>query len=191
MSVIIKALREGHIELAVMLIKNSAPYQVCLYDETGQTALHVAVQKNYLDIASLLLEKGANINALAHDDAYQRMTPLHYAALTGNIVATRLLLNWGADITIENGDRLNAASVALKHGFESIAKTIHQHANYKPKFNWPLRLPLAKKPVEKQDAPFAKNTYDLQTKQLLSSRPQSNVVDFLSYKLKKSTRFIR
>lgn len=188
MSIITKAIREGHIELAMMLIKNAVPYQVCQYDETGQTALHLAIQKNYLDLASALLENGANIDAYARDEGYHRMTPLHYAALTGNLVATRLLLNWGANVSIENGDGLNASSLALKHGFVAIAKAINQHANYKQKFSWPLRLPLTNKTTIKDNSKAEFVTpYHFKTHQV-SSNPDNKVVDFLAYKLKKSSQ---
>ncbi|MCS5707524.1 ankyrin repeat domain-containing protein [Candidatus Berkiella cookevillensis] len=187
MTIIIKALNEGHIELAMTLIQNSVPYQVCQYDESGQTALHIAIQKNYLDVTCALLENGANIDAYARDSAYHRMTPMHYAALTGNLVAARLLLNWGADITLENGDGLNPASLALKHGFVAIAKVINQQANYKPKFAWPLRLPLSKKMHNKEQSPTAHITpYPFQLHKTELYQRDSKVVDFLAYKLKRT-----
>lgn len=189
MSIITNAIRDGHVELAMMLVKNAVPYQVCQYDDMGQTALHLAVQKNYLDIASALLENGANIDAYGRDEAYHRMTPLHYAALTGNLVAARLLLNWGADISVENGDGLNASSLALKHGFVEIAKAINQHANYKQRFSWPLRLPLSKKTSVKQSGsidPFPPFRHE--KPEASGHKEGANVVDFLAYKTRKNLR---
>jgi ankyrin repeat protein len=192
-TIIINALREEHVELAMTLIQNSAPYQICQYDHTGQTALHIAIQKNYLDIACALLEKGADINAFARDHGYHRMTPLHYAALTGNLVASRLLLNWGANTSLENGDRLTPATLALKHGFIAIAKIINQSEPQKPKFNWPLRMPLAKKP--KTTAEKMLNTYSVHqlndSYQKINARrnrkhnEHNNIIDFVAYKEKK------
>lgn len=193
MTIIINALREDHVELAMTLIQNSAPYQICQYDHTGQTALHIAIQKNYLDIACILLEKGADINAFARDHAYHRMTPLHYAALTGNLVASRLLLNWGANTSLENGDRLTPATLALKHGFIAIAKVINQKEPQKPKFNWPLRMPLARKPRD----PARENTHSYnsfhvhqlsepyQNMRRAEQGARNNVVDFVAYKQRK------
>ncbi len=193
MTIIINALREDHVELAMTLIQNSAPYQICQYDHTGQTALHIAIQKNYLDIACALLEKGADINAFARDHAYHRMTPLHYAALTGNLVASRLLLNWGANTSLENGDRLTPATLALKHGFIAIAKVINQKEPQKPKFNWPLRMPLARKPRaparEKTHSYNSFNVHQLsdpyQNMRQAEQGTRNNVVDFVAYKQRK------
>ena len=186
MTIIINALREDHVELAMALIKDSSPYQVCQYDHTGQTALHIAIQKSYLDVACALLEKGADINAFARDHAYHRMTPLHYAALTGNLVATRLLLNWGANTDLENGDRLTASSLALKHGFIAIAKLINQREPQKPKFNWPLRMPLPRKKSSFQAEPLSPFSIHPLNNQYTKSRDcNDNVIDFAAYKQRK------
>lgn len=187
MTIIINALREDHLELAMALIKDSSPYQICQYDHTGQTALHIAIQKSYLDIASALLEKGADINAFARDHAYHRMTPLHYASLTGNLVATRLLLNWGANTDLENGDRLTPSSLALKHGFIAIAKLINQREPQKPKFNWPLRMPLPRKKQSAQSSSLAPFHYHTLEGDFAKSdeRKVSNVIDFAAYKQRK------
>lgn len=39
-------------------------------DALKNTALHFAAQKNYIQVAKLLLDNGANVNALAHEDAH-------------------------------------------------------------------------------------------------------------------------
>jgi len=129
MSVIIYVLCQGQSELALSLIKTSLPKDINAYEE-GQTALHLAIQKNHLDIAKALLEKRANINALANDPAYRNMTPLHYAALTNNIAATRLLLAWGANTTLQNSYGHSAAMIAKQQGFFALEKLIEQQARY-------------------------------------------------------------
>ena len=59
----------------------------------GMTPLHLAVEKRLLEIASLLLDRGADINAVDHLDK----TPLHIATLLGDLEMVSLLLNRGAD----------------------------------------------------------------------------------------------
>ncbi|HRE33149.1 MAG TPA: ankyrin repeat domain-containing protein, partial [Candidatus Berkiella sp.] len=141
MSIIINALRQGHTELALALIQHAKPYQVSQYDSQGQTALHLAIQKNFIGVAKALLEKGANINALATDLSYTHMTPLHYAALTGNLKAIQLLLTWGANIHLENGQFHTAATIAYQHGFLEIARLIEQHQRHNVKYQWPAHKP--------------------------------------------------
>jgi ankyrin repeat protein len=137
---IIKALKNGDRELAVKLISNAQPYQTCLYDDEGQTALHIAIQKNYIDIVQKLLEKGANINALASDDCYGYMTPLHYAALTGNLHLSKLLLNWGANRNIENKRNMTASTLAYQHGHIEIARLI-ERGEKAQSYRWPVNVP--------------------------------------------------
>jgi ankyrin repeat protein/uncharacterized protein YecT (DUF1311 family) len=59
-----------------------------------KTALLVAVDRGFRDIASLLLEAGADPNATADDG---RM-PLHFAGFNGDAPMARLLIAHGADV---------------------------------------------------------------------------------------------
>jgi len=183
MSIIINALRQGHKELALALIQHAKPYQVCLYDQQGQTALHLAVQKNLPDVVKALLEKGANINALATDPSYTHMTPLHYAALTGNQKIAQLLLAWGANIHLENGQYLTPATVAYQHGFLEIARMIEQRHRHAVKYQWPQHLPFQNK--AKELAPRKMVELRNSTIENLGARQIGNVVDFAEYRKKK------
>src|SRR5690606_13305739 len=53
-------------------------------------------------------------------------TPLHLAAYNGHLSAVEALMAAGADLTIENGDGLTAADVALKKDKGRIAKILQQ-----------------------------------------------------------------
>ena len=55
--------------------------------EDGWTPLHCAATEGHIEVAELLLEKGANANA--QDNS--RMTPLDYARNFGNTEMERLL----------------------------------------------------------------------------------------------------
>lgn len=178
MSIIINALRQGHKELALALIQHSKQYQVCQYDQQGQTALHLAVQKNFMEVVKALLEKGANINALATDPSYTHMTPLHYAALTGNFKAAQLLLTWGANIHLENGQFITAATLAYQHGFTDVARLIEQSQRATVKFQWPQNQ-LSKTPMLAQ-----RNT----TVESLQAKTVNNVINFNEYRKKKASK---
>lgn len=185
MSLIIRALKEAQRELAIKLISHALPYQVCLYDEEGQTALHLAISKNYIDIAQKLLEKGANINAFASDPSYGYMTPLHYAALTGNLHATKLLLNWGASRHLENQRQMTASTLAYQHGFIEIARLIEK-GNSHDHYSWPVNVPT------KQFLPFnpkpliesfeSNKTPKREGKTTTTLNRTGNIIDFMAYK---------
>ena len=106
------------------------------YDET---ALMLAAINNQLDLAKLLIERGADINRpgwtplhyaatrghldmmhlLIENDAYidseasNGNTPLMMAAFSGPPLAVKLLLEEGADPTLVNHDNVSALDLAL------------------------------------------------------------------------------
>jgi ankyrin repeat protein len=183
MSLIIKALRQGNPQYAYRLIQQALPYEICLRDEGGQTALHIAVQKNYLEIVKCLLDKGAQINAQANDNGYTYMTPLHYAALTGNLAATQLLLVYGANTLIENGHFHTAPIVAYQHGFVEVARTIERHDS-KNISQREIESSLDRKKLELQNSSI--HTLETRTWLLQRSKPANNIIDFKKRKNRKS-----
>lgn len=63
-------------------------------DKTGYTSLHFAVEGGYLEIVSLLLEKGADVNSITHNSA----TALHLAIRNkDNYKIVTALLDKGAN----------------------------------------------------------------------------------------------
>ena len=68
-------------------------------NRSGQTALHIAIQKGHIRMARLLLGKGgADINLQDIDG----QTAIHLAAEKGSSEAVDFLLRKGADVTVEN-----------------------------------------------------------------------------------------
>ena len=63
------------------------------------TALHMAAMNSRLDVAKLLIERGADVNYLAHNKFPKNVvgTPLHFAACAGANAMVQLLLERGAD----------------------------------------------------------------------------------------------
>lgn len=66
-----------------------------LADDLGITALHGAAKKGHLQVAALLILRGAHVNARAR--AWRDETPLHYAAKYGHEKVVSLLLAHGGD----------------------------------------------------------------------------------------------
>jgi ankyrin repeat protein len=73
--------------------------------------LHLAIHYGNTDVATLLLDRGADINAQAHSAlgggtyAMGRMTPLHVAATRGQADLARLLIARGADTSAREQQR--------------------------------------------------------------------------------------
>jgi ankyrin repeat protein len=98
------AAKEGHVDIAALLIKNRAEVNERINsrdDPSGLTPLHIAAYSNHVDVVELLIGAGAQINV---HGTYGH-TPLEYAAGRGDKDIVELLLAKGADI--EAGDDWN------------------------------------------------------------------------------------
>jgi ankyrin repeat protein len=89
-------------------------------NRSGWTALHYAAAGGHGEIVKLLLDKGAQIDAIATHG----ITPLILAAREGKHDAIIVLLERGADRTLRDSERLDAAQVAEKLGKPLVAETI-------------------------------------------------------------------
>jgi len=77
----------------------------------GHTALHCACQKGHLEVAKLLVEKGADISARSLGE----WTPLHSACFNGHLDVVKWLVSEkGADTTARN--MLNVTPLELASG---------------------------------------------------------------------------
>ncbi|XP_055838333.1 ankyrin-1-like [Episyrphus balteatus] len=88
-------------EIVEILLKNKVNTEA--FDEFGRTALHITAlnefkrfpSKNKADIAKLLLENGANVNAKERSCG---LTTLHLACLSNHIKLIKVLLHYKANI---------------------------------------------------------------------------------------------
>ena len=96
------AVKLGDLKLLQKILEGD-PSSINKPDENSMTPLHLAIDLADLKAASLLLEKGADVNLIN----YKKETPLHVAANKGNAEAVKLLLKYDADITLrEMRDRI-------------------------------------------------------------------------------------
>ncbi len=121
--ILVAAVREGHAELVADLLQVSGSQDLSRRGREGQSAFHLALALNRLDLCRLLLEAGANPNDafarpvtteflsrvrpigylkshLKHDS---RVTPLMAAADCGNLELASLLMAHGAKRFIWSG----------------------------------------------------------------------------------------
>ena len=90
-------------------------------NQKGWTALHYAAAAGSTEIATILLDHYAYIDA----ESPSGMTPLMIAAREGQEGVVKLLLEQGADATLKDGGfHLSASGFALKADKPWIAKTI-------------------------------------------------------------------
>ena len=86
-------------------------------DETGQTALHFAADKGCIDCINLLLNAGANVNAIDQDG----IGVLQTAVIAGiNVEGVKVLIEAGADPYMEDNDGDSPHSTVLEEGRQDI-----------------------------------------------------------------------
>ncbi len=96
-------------------------------NKSEHTALHYAVKYHEYDIAELLIEKGANVNAV---DIYG-WHPLLHAVNDGNLKLAELLLKNGADLEQKNTE---TGSTSIDYaGRNNDTKMINLLLKYEPK----------------------------------------------------------
>jgi hypothetical protein len=76
------------------------------------TPLHYAAWNGHIEIARLLLQNGAEVNARSHGD----YTPLHCASFHGHVDILHLLVENGADLEAQNNDGYRVLHLAASYG---------------------------------------------------------------------------
>ncbi|XP_021768798.1 putative E3 ubiquitin-protein ligase XBAT34 [Chenopodium quinoa] len=105
------------------------------WKKEGKTPLIVAAKDPGLyDIAKILIELGANVNAYCKES--HGGTPLHYAAKEGLKNTVALLLTHGANAFVKNRERQTPLDVARKNGRNLVVKEIESRICY---FAGPIR----------------------------------------------------
>jgi uncharacterized protein len=132
---------------SAMLLANDPRTNVNAQNQLGETPLMLAAINNQLDLAKVLIARGADVNRvgwtplhyaaakgqreimrlLLENDAYidsesaNGTTPLMMAAFSTSPLAVKLLLEEGADPTLVNHGNASALDIALSKGHEQSA----------------------------------------------------------------------
>ncbi|OWZ13574.1 hypothetical protein PHMEG_00013080 [Phytophthora megakarya] len=96
----IKVLVEDNVNVCA---SDEVRYMDCCGGTYGKTALHEAARNGMVDVVSLLLDRGADMNA---SDNYC-WTVLHVAAKSGSVDVVSLLLDRGADMNAVDNVRVD------------------------------------------------------------------------------------
>ncbi|XP_058234421.1 transient receptor potential cation channel, subfamily N, member 1 isoform X2 [Hemibagrus wyckioides] len=149
-SALLLAAQQGHTPVVKLLLENNA--RVDVFDEEGKSALHLAAEQGHKEIADILLSNNAFVHAKtklaltplhlsaqigsvhlvelliktykASTDALSlsKQTPLHLAAISGQLDVCNSLLNLGADITATDIDEQTPLHLAAEHDHSEVVK---------------------------------------------------------------------
>ena len=89
------------------------PALLSAYSHDGWTALHLASFFGHGEIASLLIARGADVNARSRSARFATSnTPLHAAAANGQTAVAEILLDHGADVNARDGSGFTPLGLA-------------------------------------------------------------------------------
>jgi ankyrin repeat protein len=119
---IIKAAKKGDVALAVALLK-ADPSLARTAEADGTTPLHCAAWKGHVEVAELLLDAGAEVNAL-NQDAHYGGTPLHAAAHGNQKPVVELLIRRGAALDVVSCNGRTPLQETTYHSATAAAKLL-------------------------------------------------------------------
>jgi ankyrin repeat protein len=90
----------------------------------GFTALHLAAFFGHAEALRLLLDAGADPNAVGTSEQIGPVQPLHSAAATGRLECARLLLERGADVNARQGGGFTALHAAAASSDGELARLL-------------------------------------------------------------------
>jgi ankyrin repeat protein len=108
------------VNMMKLLLSSEQTEIMSFTDDNGQTPLHYAVKKDFIDGIQLLVENGAFIDL---PDQYE-YSPYLWAVISGQYRATELLLSLGVDVNSTSTHRKSALSWAANMGHSEIAELL-------------------------------------------------------------------
>ncbi|XP_061564885.1 ankyrin-3-like isoform X8 [Cololabis saira] len=120
------AARKDDTKAAALLLQNDhnadveSKMMVNRTTESGFTPLHIAAHYGNINVATLLLNRGAAVDFKARND----ITPLHVASKRGNSNMVRLLLERGGKIDARTKDGLTPLHCGARSGHEQVLELL-------------------------------------------------------------------
>ena len=100
----------------------ASPELVNAYADDGFTPLHLAAFFGHEDVARLLLDRGAKVDAITRNDLENM--PLHAAAAGRHFELCRLLVQRGAPVDAQQHGGFTALHAAAQHGDMTLAELL-------------------------------------------------------------------
>lgn len=124
---LLEAISNKDLEGARNVVESNPGINLDCCDKDELTPLQIACHIGNLELATYLLDKGANVNFNHRKDGY---TALMFASISSRISIVRLLLERGADPTIENSVNRTAAQMAAFVGQTKVVSFINSWLPY-------------------------------------------------------------
>ena len=122
-----KAARDGDDLVLELMLEEGVDVDVRAAD--GRTALHLIAENGNEAGARILLDHGANVNAVSYSKGSNverkfggGRTPMHWAAEYGQLGMVKLLVEAGADLAIQNASGRTVLQEAIRDGGDPVAK---------------------------------------------------------------------
>jgi ankyrin repeat protein len=112
---------KGNLDLVQLLLRNGANPSAFSSQHAGCCGLHIAAEKNYVDVVKALLEAGVEVNIRSEK---QKLTPLISAACCGSLEAVKVLIEAGADVDAQSSTGNTALMLAIDRGKIDVATTL-------------------------------------------------------------------
>lgn len=112
---LVEAAQYGILERCIELVERGE--NVCRGDEENITVLHWAAINNRLEIASYFIQQGADVNAVGGE---LKGSPLHWATRQGHLSMVIVLMRYGSNPYILDGEGVNCLHIAAQLGFTDI-----------------------------------------------------------------------
>ncbi|MCB9677257.1 MAG: ankyrin repeat domain-containing protein [Alphaproteobacteria bacterium] len=121
-STVFEAADVGDVD-ALRAMLDERPERIGLRDESGWTPLHHACYRDHVAVIRLLLERGADANAVAVGEC----VPIHMAATEGGAEAVHVLADGGADLNIPDDTGVTALHYAALPGRLDVVEALIAH----------------------------------------------------------------
>ncbi|KAF6734997.1 Ankyrin repeat family A protein 2 [Oryzias melastigma] len=115
------AAAHGQIAVVEFLLQNGADPH--LLAKGRESALSLACSKGYTDIVKMLIDCGVDVNEYDWNGG----TPLLYAVHGNHVRCVEILLESGADPTMESDSGFNAMDMAVAMGHRNVQQVIEAH----------------------------------------------------------------
>jgi ankyrin repeat protein len=121
----IRASKKGDAARVAELLQSDASLAQAR-DEEGSTPLHHAAWKGQAEVAALLLDAGADVNA-KNENTHWGGTPLHAAAHGNQRAVAELLIARGADLQARSGNGRTPLEETVIHNATAVANLLKKH----------------------------------------------------------------
>lgn len=122
------AINQSDVKLVTKIIEDKPNLNLNCVDKDGLSPLQLACHKGDLQIATLLVDKGADVNFSKREDGY---TPLMFAAIGGRKDLVKLLLEREVNTRVENCLKRTASDMAAFVGQSDVSAIINCWVPYK------------------------------------------------------------